>query len=125
VAGDPADSDPTEWQRVIAAAEALSTEYPYHRGVYTAGERLLAVNRPAAEDQARVLADEKVQELFRGLDFARVDDQAGSLGSLIREIWRLFLASMIIALIVEAALCLPKLIRPAAETAKPFRAAAV
>jgi hypothetical protein len=125
VAGDTADNDPAEWQRVIAAAEALSTEYPFHRGIYTSGEKLLAVNRPAAEDQARVLADQKVQDLFRGLDFARVDDQAGSLGSLIREIWRLFLASMIIALIVEAGLCLPKLVRPVAETAKPFRAAGV
>ncbi len=125
VAGEPADNDPAEWQRVIAAAEALSTEYPFHRGIYTSGEKLLAVNRPAAEDQARVLADQKVQELFRGLDFARVDDQAGSLGSLIREIWRLFLASMIIALIVEAGLCLPKLVRPVTETAEQFRPATV
>jgi hypothetical protein len=125
VAGDPADNDPAEWQRVIAASEALSTEYAFHRGVYTSGEKLLAVNRPAAEDQSRVLADQKVQELFRGLDFARVDDQAGSLGSLIREIWRLFLASMIIALIVEAGLCLPKLVRPVTETAKSFQGSAV
>ena len=125
VAGDPGENDPADWQRVIAAAEALSTEYPFHRGIYTSGEKLLAVNRPAAEDQARVLGDQKVQELFRGLDFARVDDQAGSLGSLIREIWRLFLASMIIALIVEAGLCLPKLVRSHAETAKSFHATTV
>ena len=62
-----------------AAEEALSTEYPFHRGVYPSGDRLLAVNRSAAEDSAPVLADRRVAELFRGLDFARVDDRAGSM----------------------------------------------
>ncbi|HEY2250206.1 MAG TPA: hypothetical protein VGH74_04055, partial [Planctomycetaceae bacterium] len=111
VAGTPAEVDPATWQRITGDERAISTEFPFHRGVYVAGERLLAVNRPAAEDQAPVLADHRLGELFRGLDFARVDDQAGSLGSLIQEIWRLFLAAMIIALIVEAGLCLPKLAR--------------
>ena len=52
---------------------------------------------PAAEDQAPVLQDPRVAGLFAGLDFARVDDRAGSIRSLIQEIWRLFLAAMIVA----------------------------
>ncbi len=56
-----------------------------------------------------MLPDPRVAELFRGLDFARVDDRAGSIRSLIQEIWRLFLAAMIVAMVVEAGLCLPKL----------------
>lgn len=107
IAGDTPTDDPTVWQRVTGADDALSTEYRFHRGVYTAGERLLAVNRPAAEG-ASVLADNRVAGLFRGLDFTRVDDRAGNVASLIQEIWRLFLAAMIVALIVEAALCLPR-----------------
>jgi hypothetical protein len=58
-----------------------------------------------------VVADAKVAELFRGLDFARVDDRAGSIASLIQEIWRLFLVSMMVAMLAEAALCLPKVAR--------------
>jgi hypothetical protein len=112
-AGDTAGEDPARWVRVAGADEATSTEYPLHRGVYRSGDRLLAVNRPAAEDSAPVLADARVAGLFRGLDFTRVDDRAGSPGSLVREIWRLFLASMMVALLVEAALCLPKPARPA------------
>ena len=81
-------------------------------GVYQDGERLLAVNRAAGEASAPVLADRRVAELFQGLDFARVDDKAGSLGSLIQEIWRLFLVAMMVAMVAEAALCLPKLARP-------------
>jgi hypothetical protein len=114
VAGDASTEQPTTWSQVAGPADALSTEFAYHSGVYSAGERLLAVNRAAAEDHAPVLANDRVAALFQGLDFARVDDQAGSLGALIQEIWRLFLAAMIVALIVEAALCLPKLGRQAA-----------
>src|SRR6185437_2448141 len=99
--------------RVAGAAEAISTDFPLHRGVYVAGERLLAVNRPAEEDSAPVLADRRVAELFRGLDFDRVDDRAGGSGSLIQEIWRPFLAAMLVALLGEAVLCLPRPARPA------------
>jgi len=107
-AGDPPRDDPTVWKRVAGALEALSTDFPFHRGVYQAGDRLLAVNRAAGEAGAPVLADRRVAQLFRGLDFARVDDRAGSAGSLIQEVWRLFLVSMMGAMLVEAALCLPK-----------------
>jgi len=110
VAGDP-KRDVTSWVRLAGADESLSTEYGFHRGVYADKDRLLAVNRDAAEDQSGVLTDDRVAGLFNGLDFARVDDQAGNINSLIQEIWRLFLATMMIAMITEAVLCIPKLRR--------------
>jgi hypothetical protein len=112
VAGELPRDDPTAWKRVAGAEEALSTDYPFHRGIYQSDERLFAVNRSAAEESAPVLGDARVAALFRGLDFARVDDKAGSLGSLIQEIWRLFLTAMMVAMVAEAALCLPKMARP-------------
>lgn len=105
------------WQRLAGDDDALSTEYALHRGVYADGERLLAVNRPTAEDMAPVLQDASVEQLFEGLDFSRVDGEAGSLASLVHEIWRLFLGCMLLALLVEAALCLTKPTRPAGGTA--------
>jgi hypothetical protein len=107
-AGDPGREDTTAWKRVAGADEAFSTDFSYHRGIYQAGDRLLAVNRAGAEAAAPVLAGRRVDQLFQGLDFARVDVQAGSAGSLIQEVWRLFLTAMLGAMIVEAALCLPK-----------------
>ena len=112
VAGDPTRDDPTRWERVAGGEEAISTEYAAHRGVYSSGDRLLAVNRSAAEESAAVLADRRVDDLFRGLDFARVDDRAGSMASLIQEIWRMFLTAMLVAMVAEAGLCLPKRVRP-------------
>jgi hypothetical protein len=109
-AGVVSDVSPqAAWNRLSEADQSLSTESAWQRGVYGVGDRVLAVNRPAAEDVARSLPDARVAELFRGLNFVRVDDQAGSLSSLIQEIWRIFLVAMLIALVMEAILCLPKI----------------
>ena len=54
------------------------------------------------------LSDAAVTELFRGLDFTRVDDQAGNAAALIQEIWRMFLFAMLLSLVLEAVLCFPK-----------------
>jgi hypothetical protein len=110
-AGDAVRGDKLLWKRVSGDEAALSTDYSFQSGVYEAGERLLAVNRNPAEALAPVVADTKVSELFRGLDFARVNDRAGNIGSLIQEIWRVFLVSMMIAMLAEAALCIPKVAR--------------
>ncbi len=115
-AGEPTGDDPAHWQRIAGGDEAVSIEYAAHRGVYESGGKLLAVNRPAAEESAVVLADGRVDALFRGLDFSRVDGRAGGTGSLIQEVWRMFLVAMIVALVVEAGLCLPRITRPSAPS---------
>jgi hypothetical protein len=102
------------WQRLSGDTTALSTEYPFHSGVYTAGEQIYAVNRSTAEDQPHVLSDAQISELFQRLDFVRVDQAAGGVESLAHEVWRMFLVTMMIAMAVEAGLCLPKR-RPASK----------
>lgn len=96
------------WQRMVGAEEALSTEYPYHAGVFASGDRLLAVNRSPEEDDSVIVPAERLDVLFRGIDFTRVDDAAGSMQSLVQEIWRLFLLAMILAMVGEAALSMPR-----------------
>ena len=51
-AGEPTRDDPAHWERIAGGEEAISTEFAAHRGVYASGDRLLAVNRPAAEESA-------------------------------------------------------------------------
>lgn len=109
VAGSPREGMPTSWRPLAGAEDVLSTDYSFHRGLYSVGDGLLAVNRSKEEDHAAVLTDARVDELFGGLDFVRVNSDAGDANSLIQEVWRLFLAAMMIALMVEAGLCLPKL----------------
>jgi hypothetical protein len=112
-AGGATRDDPALWQRVAGGQEAMSTDYSFHRGIYQSSERLLAVNRATAEDSPAALADERISGLFRGLDFARVDDRAGSASALIQEIWRAFLIAMLMFMVAEAILCVPKLARTA------------
>lgn len=112
IAGEAATENTAQWQQLAGPGEALSTDFAFHRGVYSDGPRLISINRPAPEDHARVLDDPEIRILFQGLDFSRVDDKASNFAALVQEIWRAFLLTMMIALVVEAALCLPKLTRP-------------
>jgi hypothetical protein len=105
------------WTARAGGADALSSEAGLHAGVFAAADgRLVAVNRPAAEDLARPVADATIDDLFRGLSFTRTDGRAGRPTSLVQEIWRSFLFAMLCALLAEGLLCLP---RPAPSAAAP------
>ncbi|MFT5095372.1 MAG: hypothetical protein ACI93T_004219 [Porticoccaceae bacterium] len=122
-AGSAATEEPLDWKQIIGPEDALSTDYAHQSGIYSAGEKLLAVNRGSAEDQTRVLDDGRLAGLFSGLSFNRVDDQAGSFEGLIQEVWRMFLVAMLIALIVEAILCMPRRVPQVEESGFPRRQA--
>lgn len=81
-------------------------------GVYQGAGVLLAVNRSAQEDAAPPLPDATVDALFEGVSYRRIDDALGDDSSLASEIWRAFLFAMLIALVLEAVLCLPARERP-------------
>ena len=68
---------------------------------------LFALNRPNSEDSAKTLTDEGIKSLLEGVDYRQISDELGSGSSLAAEVWRAFLLAMALALIVEAALCLP------------------
>jgi len=94
-------------RRVSPPARGGAPGAGWTAGVYAAGERLVAVNRPAAEDAAPIVADTLVDGLFSGLSFARIAGEAGGTARLVQEIWRGFLVAVILALIGEGLLCLP------------------
>jgi hypothetical protein len=76
-------------------------------GVYRSGDRLLAVNRPAVEDEPEVLDASQAQPLFGPLTFQMLQDQGAQAGALQGEIWRLFLLGMLLFLVAEGVLILP------------------
>src|SRR5580692_620383 len=64
-AGEPLPNNlPDSWQRLAGPDDTVSGAYSVHRGVYLAGDQLLAINRPAEEDQAPILDDGRVADLF-------------------------------------------------------------
>lgn len=98
----------TAWERLAGSDDAMSTEDGLHAGVYSIDGRLIAINRPAAEDTAREVAAERIDSLFRGLAFSRITGQAGVSDSIVQEIWRAFLIAMLVALVIEGLLSLPR-----------------
>lgn len=106
------------WQPLAERPGRLSTDRAFSAGVYADDDRWLAVNRSVGEDHRAVLASQQVDQLFQGLAFARVNDEASQTTSLVEEIWRAFVVVMLAAMIGEACLCLP---RKLAETASPLR----
>jgi hypothetical protein len=103
------------WVRVAGPSDRLSSEAAFQAGAYRADARWIAVNRSPAEDLAAVVPQPRIDALFAGLRYDRADDQTDASRRLAREIWRTLLAAMLAALVVEAALCLPK---PAAAAAR-------
>jgi len=90
-----------------------SVDSPQHKdistqaGVYRSGDRLLAVNRPASEDEPEVLDTDQAHKLFGDLPFQTMQEHRGPLGQLQGEIWRVFLVCMLLFLIGEGILILP------------------
>jgi hypothetical protein len=59
------------WQRIGAEANKMTFDAALHAGVLTAGDKLVALNRPASEDQMETLGKGTLDELFAGLDSRR------------------------------------------------------
>ncbi len=76
-------------------------------GVYRCGERLLAVNRPAAEDEPDMIDSDEARKLFEGLPVQTLEERRTGVEQLQGEIWRLFVFAMLLFLIAEGMLMLP------------------
>ncbi|MEO1618367.1 MAG: BatA domain-containing protein [Planctomycetota bacterium] len=110
---DAGSSDPKDaagWRRLTGPDEALSTENAFQSGVYLEPEsdRWIAVNRTLAEDSLSSVGDEQLAALFEGLVFDRLESEGEASGSLVEEAWRAMLILMLIAMVGEAILCLPR-----------------
>ncbi len=108
-AGNGAIGDISDWRPADEGTEVLvSAERPFQNGSWTSGERLMAINRPLAEDTAAVLSEEKLADVMGDLDYSIVTQNVSESESLTSPIWRMFLVIMVIALILEALLCVPE-----------------
>jgi hypothetical protein len=89
-------------------------------GVYRAGDRLLAVNRPVAEDDPELLDADETRKLFGDLPVQTLQERHFETGQLQGEIWRFFLFAMLLFLIAEGILVLPA--RPSSAPSPPRKA---
>ncbi len=79
-----------------------------HAGVFQAGNRYLAVNRPASEDAPERLEAQGATRLFGELP-AQIWQESGNRADRLQgEIWKLFLIGMMLFLLLEGWLILPQ-----------------
>ena len=100
----PSRAPGSRWRR---AADAVSGSLPLRAGVVQSGDRMVALNRPPAEDAAETVSTATLDELFAGLDYRVLTGTLEDGRSLTNEVWRTFLIVMAAALLGEALLCLP------------------
>ena len=75
----------------------------------TDGEAFVALNRPLAEDASRSLPEEALTESLAPLDVVVTTTRTATAGgSLLDEVWRIFLFLVLGALIAELLLCAPE-----------------
>ncbi len=103
----PADAA-LRWQRLAGAGGNRNAgDIRTTAGVFQSGERLLAINRPAAEDDLEILEEPEVYKLFGNLAVQTFQERKAQMQNLQGEIWRIFLFGMLIFLLVEGWLILP------------------
>lgn len=106
VAGDftrPGSS--REWAPLQASA---ADDVRIHAGVYTNANQWLAVNPPPLENDPRRVANEDVEAVLQTLGLRQFNDSSADEDVLQGEVWRWFLFAMLLFLLAEGWLILPR-----------------
>lgn len=92
-------------KRLDSHDESLSSNAAFEAGVWSLGDRRIASNRPASEDQWQIISATQLDSLFENVPYTLFEDK-GQSEALTQEIWRAFLIAMLVFMITEAILCL-------------------
>ena len=111
--------NPSGWTSLDAAGQYKDVRS--QAGVYRNGSRLIAVDRPAAEDDPDHVSPEAARLLFTPLHAFLFETHGGNAESLQGEIWRALLFAMLVFLAGESWLSLPAA-RSRAAARKPSEA---
>ncbi len=108
VACSPSSSEAATMKQVAGSRAALAEQNPYVAGVYSSGDKMVAINRPANENDTNTLANSEVESLFEGLNVYLIEQRLGNIKSLASETWKVFVVIACLALLLEAILCMPQ-----------------
>jgi hypothetical protein len=104
LASDARDIDPAE-----------NKNPHFNAGIYRCGDRIIVINRPAAEDIQESIGPDEFGPALKKIPFTTLHEKSGNETSVNTEIWRVFLVLMLLFLVSEAFLCLPLTFFPVRE----------
>lgn len=105
--GQQSDDSMRTAVQLAGDTNVLSNQYSQNSGVYKIDSMLIAQNRRTSEDSTQILNGDALNKVFGGLKWVRIGMESDG-KSLVQEIWRWFVMLMLISLVVEAVLCMPR-----------------
>lgn len=98
--------DSAKRKRLDKATPSNPLNAEYEAGVYTFGERTIAVNRPADEDLTTRLSKEELDQALSDVPYSLFEEDTDNPSAFAQQLWQVFLVAVLLFLIVEALLCL-------------------
>ncbi len=100
---------PSNGQQWVPVGTDEFRDVRWDAGVYRHDEQLLALNRPEEESSPVRISLERVEQLFAGMPFRAFHDKGGEdAEALPGELWRTLLFALLVALLLEMLLTLPR-----------------
>jgi hypothetical protein len=100
--------EPDENDRWTSVDSSEPKNILFQSGVYRAGGKLVAVNRPARENDREMVDPAKAKTLLGSVPIYLFDEKQSGSARVQAELWRLFLIVMALCLVIEGILILPE-----------------
>jgi len=107
-------------ERYSIEKDLINSQPLYLAGVKRVGERIVATNRPAEEDDWTRINEEQLDKILTGTNYTLFENSGESGDSATRQIWQWLLVAALLFLIIEAILCLQK--KSVKRTSEPKQA---
>lgn len=108
-AGQDVPSDLATWTKLDESQQTiLDDQRSLCSGVYQKDSKLIAINRSKTEDNPETIRDDVLRQLMGDIDFQLVVDSGSKTRPLASEIWRWFAAILVVCLLMEAWMTMPR-----------------
>lgn len=109
IAGQDLPNDLSTWTRLDESEQTiLDNQRALCSGVYQRDTKLIAINRPVTEDDPETINQETLQQLLSEVDFQLIQNSNNSERPLASEVWRWCAVLLIVCLLLEAWMTMPR-----------------
>ncbi len=109
MAGLEIAADFADWTRLDDSGQTiLDSQRGLCSAVYQKDSKLIAINRPSTEDDTETIDEATLQQLLGDVDFRVIENSSNNARPLASEVWRWFAAILVVCLLFEAWMTMPR-----------------